>query len=127
MAPDDARQLDRILHRSPRSMWGYLGFVLPLLLIVVGLGLNALLLQTLSGDGALELLVRRDGRTTPLWDSELVRRAALTATLMVALTGALLAWLARDCLRQKHLLQRLVADGDLVPPGPGQEAGGPGR
>jgi hypothetical protein len=87
------------------SVWGYWPFVLPVVLVIVGIGVQVVLLRYFeSRYGEFDVLIRHGAKTELLWDSQVVKEAVLTITLSITLTFALLAFLARRSYRQAALL-----------------------
>lgn len=120
MTPQETKHLERILTKTPKSLWGYMGFMLPMLIILIGVILNALMVWYFKTKAPIEIVALCDDKITPLWDNDLIRRVTLTTSMCIVATGALLALLGRECLRQKHLIQNIIRrmkEDDQQPPG----------
>jgi hypothetical protein len=110
ITPEDRNQLEHILTRTPESIWGYIGFILPMAVIAIGIIVNVLLVMHFKTKAPIEIVLRCDGEITSLWSNDLIRSFMLTTSLCIVTTGGLLALLAHTCLRQKQLLQKIMRE-----------------
>jgi hypothetical protein len=92
--------------RPPGSICGYWPFVIPVLLVVIGVAIQIALLRYLeSRYGSFDILIRHGAKTELLWDSQLVKEAVLTVSLCITVTFGLLAVLAYRSHKQAVLLK----------------------
>jgi hypothetical protein len=98
-------QLREIVSKRPRSIWSYWGFVLPVILVIIGIGAQVALLAYFKHQHPeLEICLRQGTKIQLMWDSDLVKKAVLTVSRSIALTFALLAFLARISFKQMQVL-----------------------
>ena len=99
--------------KGPKSRLGYWPFIFPSLLLLGGVCLQAVLLILLkSGNSELEVLLKIGDDVRPALDHDLVRRAILSATFLMTLSFALLAYLADQIIKTRRLLRDAA---ELIP------------
>ena len=95
-----------MIRKSPRRIWGYWPFVLPVIFVIIGIVVQVALLgyfkQKVPG---LEVCVRRGTNVEAMWDSQLVQECVLVVSLSITVTFALLAVLAGTAFKQVGLLR----------------------
>jgi hypothetical protein len=106
MTSEQRNQIRDMTRRPVGSIWGDWLFVFPVVLVIVGIGVQVVLLRYFeSRYGSFDILIRHGTKTGVLWDSQLVKEAVLTITLSITVTFALLAFLARRSHKQAVLLK----------------------
>jgi len=112
MTSEQRNQIRALTRQPVGSIWGYWPFVLPVLLVIIGIVVQVVLLRYFeSRYGSFDILIRQGKKIEVLWEAQLVKEAVLTISLSITLTFALLAFLARRSYRQATLLR--AAAGDL--------------
>jgi hypothetical protein len=111
MTSEERNQIRDLAKRPLGSIWGYWLFVFPVVLVVIGIGVQMALLRYFeSRSGSLDILIRQGTNVELLWDGQLVKEAVLTVTLSITLTFALLAFLARRSYKQSALLKAAASE-----------------
>jgi hypothetical protein len=102
----ERNQIQDTIRRSPDSIWGYWPFLLPVICVLVGIGVQiALLTYFKTQSPSFEVCIRSGKRVEVMWDSQLVQEAVLVVSLSITTTFALLAFLARQLFKQVSLLK----------------------
>lgn len=111
MTGEETNQIRYLIHKSPRTIWGYWPFIIPVLIVIVGIAVNvALVTYWEMKMPDLEVLFKRGTWVEPVWDSQLVRRVILITSLSITWAFVLLACLARIAFRQVGLLRAAARD-----------------
>jgi hypothetical protein len=122
MTSEQRDQIRDMTRRPVGSVWGYWPFVFPVVLVIIGIGVQVVLLWYFeSRYGVFDILIRKGTKMDMLWDSQLVKQAVLTVALCITVTFALLATLAHRSHKQAVLLKAAARELDIVN---GQPEGG---
>lgn len=111
MTGEETNQIRNAIRKSPRTIWGYWPFIVPVLIVIVGIAVIVALVaywETRMPD--LEVLFKRGAKVVPVWDSQLVREAVMTTAMSITGTFVLLAFLARIAFKQIGLLRAAAKD-----------------
>lgn len=111
MTCEQTVQIRNLIRKSPRTVWAYLPFVFPVLVVIVGVGANiALMLYFEKKSPDLQVLFKVGSKVEPVWDSQMIREVVLTTSLSITVTFILLAFLARVAFKQVGLLRAAAKD-----------------
>ena len=111
MTGEETVLIRSLIRKSPRSIWGYLPFVFPVVMVIVGVAVNiALMIYFEKKAPDLEVLFKLGSKVEPIWDSQLIRKVVLITSLSITVTFVLLAFLARIAFRQVGLLRAAAKD-----------------
>jgi hypothetical protein len=111
MTAQEQKQIQEAIRTSPRTIWGYWPFVLPVIVVIIGVAVQIALLSYFKKQASgLEVCVRLGTKIEVLWDSQLVKEATLTVSLSITATFGLLAFLARQAFKQMGLLRTAAKD-----------------
>jgi hypothetical protein len=111
MTGEQTVQIRTLIRKSPRTVWGYLPFVFPVLIVIVGVAVNiALVFYFEKKAPDMQVLFKLGSKVEPVWDSQMIRKAVLITSLSISVTFALLALLARIAFRQVGLLRAAAKD-----------------
>ncbi len=111
MTGEETTQIRGLIRKAPRTVWGYLPFVFPVLMVIVGIAVIAglvLYFETKAPD--LQVLFKLGTKVEPVWDSQLIREVVIVTALSITVTFVLLAFLARMTFRQVGLLRAAAKD-----------------
>jgi hypothetical protein len=121
MNSEERNQLREISRRPLGSVWSYWPFVLPVLLVIVGVGVQIALLSYFRHHfGDFDIVVRKGNKTESLWDNQLVKEAVLTVSLSITVNFALVALLAWRAYKQAALLRAVARELGIDSPQPKQ-------
>ena len=116
MTEDDREQIRKAIVNSPKSIWGYLFFIAPVIVVIIGVVLQFILLayfeKSLGVD--FDVCIRHGKRVEQLWDNNLVREAVLVVSGSITVTFGLLAFLAYLSFRQIKLLAKAAKELGIV-------------
>jgi hypothetical protein len=111
MTAEQREQIRAVVLKTPKSPWEYWPFLLPVILLVVGtmiiVGLMAFYERKIPD---LEVLFKNGKTIVPVWDSQLIREAVMTAIMSVTVTFWLFIYLARTAFRYGSLLKMAAKD-----------------
>lgn len=111
MTGEQRVQLRNLIRKSPRTVWAYLPFVFPVLIVIVGVAANfALVIYFEKKAPDLQILFKLGSKVEPVWDSQMIRKVVLRTCLSITVTFVLLAFLARIAFRQVGLLKAAAKD-----------------
>ncbi len=111
MTGEEATQIRSLVRKAPRTVWVYLPFVFPVLMVLVGIAINVgLVIHFEKKAPDLQVLFKRGSKVEPVWDSQLIREVVMVTSLSFTVTFALLAFLARLAFRQLGLLRAAAKD-----------------
>ena len=111
MTGEETVQIRNLIRKSPRSVWAYLPFVFPVLIVIVGVAVNiALVIYFEKKAPDLQVLFKLGSKVEPVWDSQMIREVTLMTSLSITVTFLLLAFLARISFRQVGLLRAAAKD-----------------
>ena len=111
MTGEETNQIRDVIHKSPRTIWGYWPFVFPILFLIVGVAIVVALVMYFERKAPdLQVLFKLGTKVEPVWDGQLIREAVMATALSVIMTFGLLAYLARTAFRQVSLLRAAAKD-----------------
>lgn len=111
MTSEERNQIRLMTNRPLGSIWSYWPFVLPVILVVLGVAIHVAVLWYLKHRyGDIDILIRHGKDVRLLWDSQLVQQAVLTTTFSIIFTFAFLAFLAYRLHKQTALLKAAAKD-----------------
>jgi hypothetical protein len=111
MNAEEKQQIQTAIREPSKTIWGYWPFLSPVIVIVIGIAIQVTLLAYFKYKiPDLEILIKNGSRIEPVYDSELVKRAVLTASFSIAVTGILFIYLARQSFRNLSLLKVAAKD-----------------
>ena len=111
MTGEQTVQIRNLIRKSPRTVWAYLPFVFPVLIVIVGVAVNITLVIYFEKKAPdLQVLFKLGSKVEPVWDSQLIRKLVLMTSLSITVTFVLLAFLARLTFRQVVLLRAAARD-----------------
>ncbi|HZR16430.1 MAG TPA: hypothetical protein VFE51_03815 [Verrucomicrobiae bacterium] len=100
-----------MVRKTPPTIWAYLPFVYPVLIVMVGIAVNVGIVIYFEGKTPdLQVLFKLGSKVQPVWDSQLIRSVVGITALSITITFALLAFLARIAFRQACLLRAAAKD-----------------
>ncbi len=106
MTSQEKNLLQDIARKPLGSIWGYWAFAFPVLIVIIGIAVQAFLLAYFKQHSTgFEVCIRQGDKVDVLWDSQLVQQAVLTVSLSITATFGLLAFLARQSYKQIGLLK----------------------
>ncbi len=115
MNDEDVRRIRNGVTKGPKSVWGYLPFLIPALIVPIGVCLHAAMLWSFESRAfEVEVLLRQGDRVEVMFDSLLVTRLVLTASACFILSFVLLAMLAVGAVRQEALLRKAAQELGIV-------------
>ncbi len=110
LTSEEKSQINDAIIKSPKSIWGYWVFILPVILVVIGVITHAILYYYFSSKVEIEVLVRSGNKIETLWDSDFVRRIVLTTSGCIILSFVWITISASHALRQNRLLKKVVEE-----------------
>ena len=111
MTGEQTVQIRTLIRKSPRTVWGYLPFVVPVLVVIAGVAVNiALVFYFEKKAPNMQVLFKLGSKVEPVWDRQMIRKVVLITSLSITATFALLALLARIAFRQVGLLRAAAKD-----------------
>ncbi len=111
MTSEETNQIRNLLRKAPRTVWAYLPFVFPVLIVVVGIAVNVGLVVYFEKNAPdMRVLFKLGSKVEPIWDSQLIREAVTITSASITITFVLLAFLARTAFRQVGLLRAAAKD-----------------
>jgi len=111
MTGEQTVQLRDLIRKSPPKIWGYLPFIFPVLMVILGVAANiALVIYFQKKAPDLQVLFKHGSNIEPVWDSEMIQKVVLITVLAITTTFVLLAFLARIVFRQVGLLRAAAKD-----------------
>jgi hypothetical protein len=111
MTSEEVNQIRKLIRTAPRTIWGYLPFVSPVLVVIVGIAIDVGLVMHFERKAPdLQLLFKLGKKVEPVWDSQLIREPVMMTALSITVTFGLLAFLARIAYRQVALLRAAAKD-----------------
>jgi hypothetical protein len=111
MTGEEVNRIRKLVRTTPPTIWGYLPFVFPTVIVVVGIAVNiGLVIHFERKAPDLQVLFRLGKKVEPVWDSQLVREVVMITALSITSTFGLLAALARINYRQVGLLRAAARD-----------------
>lgn len=125
MTGEQTVQIRNLVRKSPRTIWGYLPFVFPVVIVIVGVAVNIALVFYFEKEAPdLQVLFKFGSKVEPVWDSQMIRKLVLMTSLSITVTFVLLALLARIAFKQVGLLRAAAKDLGIED---GQESGAASR
>jgi len=95
MTGEQTVQLRNLIRKSPPKIWGYLPFIFPVLMVILGVAANiALVIYFQKKAPDLQVLFKHGSNIEPVWDSEMIQKVVLITVLAITTTFVLLAFLA---------------------------------
>jgi hypothetical protein len=111
MTAEQRTQIQAAVRKTPKTIWAYWPFLLPVLVLLVGVVAQIVLVVYFKSKAPdLEVLFKRGTRIEPVWDSQLVQEAVLVTSLSVTATVMLFIFLARLAFRYATLLKAAAKD-----------------
>ena len=106
MTTQEQEQIRKLISHAPKSLWGYLVFVAPVLVVLFGAAAQFVLLAYFKSSRAVDfdVCIRYGKNVELLWDNQLIKEAVLAVTACITCTFALLACLAYKSFRQVQSL-----------------------
>jgi hypothetical protein len=70
MTGEQTVRIRNLIRKSPRTIWAYLPFVFPILIVIVGVAVNvALVIYFEKKAPDLQVLFKLGSKVEPVWDS----------------------------------------------------------
>ena len=111
MTNEDQEKIRKLIRTTPKSLWGYLAFVAPVIVVIIGIAIQFILLAYFKNHfGDFEVCIRRGEQVERLWNNDLVKEVVLIVSLSTTATFGLLAWLASISFRQITLLRKAAKE-----------------
>ena len=111
MSPDQRAQIQTVIRKTPKTIWAYWPFLLPIVIVVIGVAINVMLVVYFERKiPDLEVLFKDGNRIQPVWDSQLVCEAVMTTSMSITVTFLMFVYLARLSFRYATLLKATAKD-----------------
>ncbi len=114
MTSEQRALIQAAIRKTPRTSWAYWPFLLPVLILVVGVAANIVLIAYFKSKVPdLEVLFKHGTKIEPVWDSQLVREVVLVTSMSITVTFLLFIFLARLAFRYATLLKAVAKEAGL--------------
>jgi hypothetical protein len=114
MTAEQRTQIQVAIRKAPKTVWAYWPFLLPVLVVVVGVAVQIVLVAYFKNKvPELEVLFKRGTKIEPVWDSQLVQEAVLVTSLSITVTFLMFIFLARLAFRYITLLKAVAKDAGI--------------
>lgn len=114
MTTEQRAQIQTAIRKTPKTVWAYWPFLIPVLAVVVGVAVQIMLIAYFKSKiPGLEVLFKRGTRIEPVWDSQLIREAVLATALSITGAFMLFIFLARLAFRYATLLKAVAKDAGI--------------
>ena len=102
MTTQEQEQIRKLISHAPKSLWGYLVFITPILVVLFGAAVQFVLLAYFKSSRVVDfdVCIRYGKSVELLWDNQLVKEAVLAVTACITASFGLLAYLAYKSFRQ---------------------------
>ena len=111
MNAEEQKQIQTLIRTSPKTVWGYWPFLLPVLVVLAGAAVQVALLAYFKHKTPdLEVLFKSGNTVQPVYNSQLVKEAVLTAASSITVTWMMFIYLARQSFKSLKLLRTAAKD-----------------
>ncbi len=111
MTAEQRTQIQAAIRETPKSVWAYWPFLLPVLIVVVGVAVQIVLVAYFKSKiPDLEVLFKRGTRIEPVLDSQLIKEVVLVTSLSITVSFMMFTFLARQAFRYAILLKAVAKD-----------------
>lgn len=116
MNEKEKNEVQDIIKKSPRRIWGYWMFIFPIILILIGILIHIFLLKYFeSKNGQSIEIMLKSGKKISTWlENRDVKKVILTISLAIIISFGMLAQLAYTSFKQKKLIKRMAKELKII-------------
>jgi len=116
MTEEEKIEIQNIITKSPKSIWGYLLFIYPVILILAGILIHIMMFryfETKNGQ-SIEIMIK-SGKKIECWiENRDLKKIILTTSFGFIVSFAMLAFLAHISFKQKTLIKKMAEELEII-------------